>query len=113
MDEYCGIIVGDVAGSKDPRVVAKSFGYEARDLDHARIQLEAGIPAHQRAIRILPLDRQRVADEVYGKLRALALELLRESGANQLEGGEVALWSVIVRSGKEYDSYLFAIVPCK
>jgi len=113
MDEYCGIIVGDVGGSNDPRVVAKSFGYEASDPEHARIQIEARIPPHQRVIRILPLDRHRVTDDVYETLRSLALKLLQESGAGRIGEDKTTLWSVIVRSGKEYDSYLIAIAPRK
>ena len=108
--KYSSIAITGVARD-DPRIVASKRNYEARNPDHARVQLELELPGQPWVARVVPLSSRKLAPEAFNELKDLALRMFDAAGFTEIDPNRLTLTSVTTKEGDVYRSYLFAVAP--
>ena len=108
--KYSSIAITGVARD-DPRIVASKRNYEARNPDHARMQLELELPGQPWVAQVVPLDPQKLAPGVYDDLKNLALRMFDAAGFTEIDPNRLALTSATTKEGDVYRRYFFAVAP--
>ena len=110
--KYSSLAITGVA-KNEPRIVASKRNYEARNPDHARVQLELELPGQPWVARVVPLSSQKLAPEAFNELKDLALRMFDAAGFTEIDPNRLTLTSVTTKEGDVYHSYLFAVVPAE